>query len=104
PDFLEELNRRRVAAVLTADAELQVGARAAPLLHRDLDELADASDVNRRERILLDDLELLIVRQERARVVARHAQTGLREIVRAETEELRRLRDLVSGQCAARDL
>ena len=53
-----------------ADAELQVGARAASLLHRDLDELADAGRINRRERVLLDDLQVLILRQERAGVVA----------------------------------
>ena len=46
----------------------------------------------------------VIVRQERARVVAGHAEGGLREVVRAEAEELRRLRDFVGGERAARDL
>ncbi len=45
-----------------------------------------------------------VLRQERTRVVARHAEAGLREVVGPEAEELRRLRDLVGRQRAARDL
>ena len=54
--------------------------------------------------LLLDDLELLILRQERTRIVARHAEAGLREVVGAEAEEFCRLRDLVSRERAARNL
>ena len=41
--------------------------------------------------------------EERSGVVTRHAEVGLREVVRAEAEELRRLRDLVRGERTARD-
>ena len=40
------------------------------------------------ERVRLDDLVLLVVRQERAVVVAAHAEAGLRQVVGAEAEEL----------------
>ena len=83
---------------------LMFGRVGAALRHRDLDQLADAGGVDRRERVLLDDLQLRILRQERARVVARHAEAGLRQVVGAEAEELGRLRDLVGGERAARDL
>src|SRR5690606_26137397 len=52
PHLLEEEDRRRIAAVLAADPELDVGPRLTPLLDRHLDELADAGDVDRRERVL----------------------------------------------------
>ena len=58
PDLVEELDRRRVAAVLAADAELEVRLRRAALRHRDLHQLADAGLVDRRERVLLHDLVL----------------------------------------------
>ena len=53
---------------------LMFGRVCAAFLDGDLHELADAGRVDRRERVLLDDLELLILRQEGARVVARHAE------------------------------
>src|SRR5215467_12706263 len=73
-DLLEKLNRVGIAAVLAADAELDVFPRAAPLRNGDLDELADAGLVDRRERVFLHDLELGVVREKRARVVARHSE------------------------------
>src|SRR5690242_7438697 len=65
-DLLEEVDRRRIAAVLAADAELQVRARAAALLDRDVDQLADADRVERLERVLVEDLLLLIDPEELA--------------------------------------
>ena len=56
----EEVDRRRIAAVLAADPELQVRPRRASLGHPHLDELPDADGVDGRERVLLDDLELLV--------------------------------------------
>src|SRR5262249_50680285 len=56
PHIVEEVDRRGVAAVLAADAELQVLACLAPALDADADDVADAGDVDRRERILLEDL------------------------------------------------
>ena len=69
----------------------------------DLHELADAGLVDRGERVLLQDFVLGVGAEEGARVVAAHAERGLGEVVRAEAEELRGLRDLVGGERAARD-
>src|SRR5262249_48522865 len=55
-DVVEEVHRGGVAAVLAADAELQVAARPPPALDAGADDVADAGDVDRRERILLEDL------------------------------------------------
>src|SRR5438132_2703875 len=101
PDFLEKPDRVRIAAVLAADPELEILACRAPLRHRDLDELADAGRFDRRERVVLHDLELGVVRKKRSRVVSRHAEPGLREVIGAEAEELGRLRDLVGRERAA---
>ena len=64
-------------------------------------QLAHPRLVNRGEGILLDDLQFLIRRDERAGIVAAHAQAGLGEVVRAEAEELSLTRDLVGGERAA---
>jgi hypothetical protein len=100
---MAELHGIGVAAVFAADAELDAGARLAALGDGDLHELADAGLVNGGERIFLHDLRLLIGAEEAAGIVAAHAEAGLREVVRAEAEELRRLRDLVGRQRAARN-
>ena len=54
--------------------------------------------------LALDDFLGLVGRQEAAAVVAAHAQRHLREIVRAETEELGGVRDLIGRQRTAREL
>ena len=59
-----ELHRVRVAAVFAADAEFDVGASLAAFLDGDLHQLADAGLVDRRERILLHNLQFCVVRQE----------------------------------------
>src|SRR5271154_5548739 len=102
-DAMAEFHRIGVAAVFAADAELDVGSRLAALRDGDFHELADAGLVNRGERIFLHDLHFLIRAEEAAGIVAAHAERGLRQIVRAEAEELRRLRDLIGGQRAARN-
>src|SRR5277367_5859106 len=93
-----------IAAMFAADAELDVGSRLAAFRDGDLHKLADAGLVNRGERIFLHDLRFLIRAEETAGIVAAHAERGLRQVVRAEAEELRRLRDLVRRQRAARNL
>src|SRR5262249_17066781 len=72
-----EMDRGRIAAVLAADAELQVGARLAATLRSDLHQLADAFDVEADERILFDDTLPLIGLQEATGVVAAEAVGGL---------------------------
>ena len=62
----------------------------------DLDELAAAGLVNRGERMVavcqdLHDFVFGVSAEERTGIVARHAEAGLREVVRAEAEERRGL-------------
>ena len=97
---MEEMDGRRVAAVLTADADLEVGPRLATALDAGPHEIPDALRVNRRKRILLEDLLLLVDLQELAAVVARKAERELRQVVRAEREELRVTRDLIGDDAA----
>ena len=89
--------------MLAANSQLNVGTRLLAQLHRGADKLSHARDIDRSEWIFRDDLELGILRQETSRVVAAHAQACLREIVGAEGEKLRGLRDLVSRERATRN-
>src|SRR5467141_3824153 len=52
---MTELHRRRLTAVLPANADLEVGPRAPAQPHRQLDELADALLVEYLERVVLED-------------------------------------------------
>jgi hypothetical protein len=54
---VEEVHGLRVATVLAADADLQAGTRRATLLDADLDQLADAVDVQGLERADAEDAE-----------------------------------------------
>src|SRR5690606_19467759 len=87
-DLVEELDRGGVAAVLAANAELQVLAGGAATFGGDRNQLADAFLVDAGERILGHDFQILVGLEDRPRVVARHAQGGLGEVVGAEAEEL----------------
>src|SRR5450830_43169 len=101
-----ELDALGIAAVLAADAHLEVGPGAATPLDAHLHELADALLVEGRERVGRPDLLLLgeVEREKRTGVVAAHAEGHLREVVGAEAEELRHFGDLVGGERRARDL
>src|SRR5215212_1537469 len=102
PGHLEEGDRLGVAAVLAADAELQVRLRLAARPRREPDEPADAGPVDRLERAAVEDLRLDVPVQEAALdVVAREAERRLREVVRAEREEVRVLGDPVGHEACA---
>jgi hypothetical protein len=101
--MVAEVDRRRVAAVIAADAHLEVGARRAAALDSHLDQLADALLVDRLERVFGDDLLVDVVGQEPADVVARVAERHLREVVGAERKELGMLGDLLGDERRARD-
>lgn len=103
-DLVAELDGRRIAAVLAADAAMQVGTGASAEFDSHLHQFADADLVELGKRVELVDLVLVIRRQELARIVTGEAEGHLREVVRAEAEELRFLRDLVGGDRRARDL
>ena len=77
--------------MFAADAELDVRPRCPAPVNRHLDQLADADAVQNDERVAVNDGFVLIGGQERARIVARNAKRGLRQIIGAEREKLRRL-------------
>ena len=83
---------------------LSFGRALRPALGGHLDERADALLIERDERILRQDARLDVRGQELPGVVAREAHRGLREVVRAEGEELRRLRELAGQDGGARQL
>src|SRR6478609_6215896 len=99
--LLKEMNGCRVAAVFTADADLQILARQTAALDANRDDRAHAVDVDRRERILVENLLVLVDLQEFPDIVSRKAERQLREVVRAKGEELRLLRDLIGSQGTA---
>ena len=86
--------------MFAADAELDVGTRGAALFNGDLDELADAFLVETGEGVLGEHFAFHVRIQEAAHVVTADPQRGLRQIVRAEAEELRRVGDFVSSEGA----
>jgi hypothetical protein len=97
-----ELHRIGFAAVFAADADFQVRPGRPALLDRDLHQAAEAFPVNRLERIAGRDVVLLIVADERAVIVAAHAERRLRQVVGAEAEELRFFGDLIRHHASAR--
>eukprot|EP00982_Pelagococcus_subviridis_P013843 31285-Pelagococcus_subviridis.AAC.9 len=96
PFLVEKLHGRRVAAVLAADANLQIRVRASAFVHAHLDQRTDA---------LLD--ALLEVRGKELRdVVSRVPERHLRQVVRPEREKLGAAfaSDLIREQRRARNL
>src|SRR5918998_393069 len=92
-----------IAAVLAADSDLEVHLRRSALLDADPHELPDPRGVEDLERVLGEHLAVDVLHQELALgVVAAVAEAHLRQVVRAEAEELGVLRDLVGGEGAAR--
>src|SRR5262249_14660349 len=97
-DSMAELHGIRIATVFAADPQFDIRARASSLLDRNFHELPDARLVDSRERVLLDDFQFGIRREERSRIVATHPKTHLCKIVRPETKELGALSDLIRRQ------
>src|SRR3546814_3356945 len=65
PQPLAKPDRGRVAAMLAADAELDTGPGLAPARRRDLDQFADALDIDADERVGRIDALVDIGRQDR---------------------------------------
>ena len=99
-----ELDGGGIAAVLTADTQLQVGASAAAQLSGHLDQLTNTVLVQAGEGIALIDLAGVVGIQELAGVVTGEAESHLGQVVGAEGEELGFLGDLVSSQSCTGDL
>lgn len=101
---MAERDGRRIAAVLAADAEFEPRVRLAAELAGHLHKLADTIDVEMLERVVLVDLRVVIRAEELRGVVAAEAEGHLRQVVRAEAEEVRFLGDLIGRERGARDL
>src|SRR5205814_5387133 len=102
PGLVTEKYRGRVAAMLAADAKLELGPRLAATLGRDVDQFAHALDIERGEGIMLEDAALLVLFEERRRVVTAQPKGGLGEIIGAKAEEIRRQGDVTGTQGGAR--
>src|SRR2546430_5835105 len=102
--LVTELDRRGLAAVLAADADLEVGPRPPSALDADLDQLTDALLVEHGEGVGRQQVLLQVLRQELRHVVPAIAVRHLREVVGPEREELGGLRDLIGDQRRARNL
>src|SRR5690606_21550695 len=89
PGILAEPYRGGIAAMLTADAELQVVAGAPAAFCRDLDQFSNTIEIERDAGIMLDNPLALVGGNEGGGIIARHAEGGLREVVGAEREEVR---------------
>src|SRR6185503_15511995 len=104
-DLMAERDRRRIAAVLTADPDLEPRPRLASALDGDAHHRADAVAVEDLERVRGNDLLLDVLGEEALlRVVARDAKDRLRQVIRSEREELGLRGDLVGDEARARDL
>src|SRR4051794_17356475 len=96
---MEEVHGLRVAAVLAADADAELGPGRPALLDGDPDQPADAVGVDRLERGDAEDAQLQVSPEERTLdVVPRETPGHLGQVVRAEREEVGRLRDVAGGQ------
>ncbi len=105
PGELEEADRVGIAAVLAADAQLEIGAGLAPDPRRQPHEPADAGLVDRLERAAVEHLALHVAREEAALdVVAREPERGLGEVVGAEREEVGVRCDPVGHEAGPRQL
>src|SRR5882757_9260654 len=97
-DLVAERDGGGIAAMLAADAHLQIGPRLASARDADLDELADAVAIDRDEGIDLENALGDVGAEKTRGVVAADAVGGLRQVVGAEGEELRGLRHVAGHQ------
>ena len=101
---MAEFHRGGVAALLAADAQLDVGTGLAAEIRSHLHQAANAHLIELGEGIGLVDLVVVVAGQELAGVVTAEAEGHLGEVVGAEGEELGFLGDIVSSEGSAGDL
>ena len=77
---MEELDRARIAPMLAADADLQAGPRAASRDDALLDERADTVLVDRLERVVLQDADIQILREEVGCASSKSVRFGIIEL------------------------
>lgn len=101
--LVEEPDGIGVAAMLAADAALEVSTPSAAGLHAVLYQLAHTLGVDGLERVGIQDLVSEIVTHEGSHVVAGESEGHLGEVVRTEGEELGGTRHPLAGQSRAGD-
>src|SRR5262245_12399010 len=104
PDLVAECNGGSIAAMLAADAELEVVPNLASALAGDPYEFSDTLAVDGDEWIGGENPFGGIDAEEACGVVSANAERGLGEVVGAERKEFRRLGDLAGEKCGARQL
>ena len=97
PGAVAELHAGGIAAVLAADAQVQIGIRAPAQLRRHLHQTAHAGLVQLGKRVVLIDLPVIVGVQELPGVVTGEAEGHLGQIVGAEGEESGLLGNFVGG-------
>src|SRR5581483_10009033 len=102
--LMAERHRGRVAAVLTADADLESLSGLAAALDADADQRADACGIDRYERIARDEAARRVDAEEACGIVAADAEGGLGQVVGAEREELGASGDIVGQERRPRQL
>ena len=102
--FVAELDRGRVAAVLSTNSDFKAGSSFAAAFDSDLHQFPDTFLINHREGVLLEDAFREIGRQHFVHVITRKAECSLGEVISAEAEELRFLGDLACDQRGSRQL
>ncbi len=75
--------------MLTADAQLDVGARLSSTIDRGAHERSHPFTIQHREGIGFEDVDGLVMIDEFRRIVAGKSERRLREVVRAEREDKR---------------
>ena len=103
-DIVAELDRARVAAVLTADTAVELRVDGLAERNGHLHELADAVLIKLCERIVLKDLGVIVSVEELACIVTAEAEGHLSQVVGTEAEEISLSSDLVGGESRSRDL
>ena len=100
---MAEFDAVRFAAVLAANAQLNLGARLSAEVAGDFHQATNASLIDGCERVRIHNVELGVSRKKTAGIVPAHSQRGLCKIVCAKTEELGIACDLVRDERCARD-
>src|ERR1700738_1565066 len=104
PYLMAESDRRRIAAMFPANADLEFGAPRATAFHPDAHELANALTVDRDEWVRRKNPVRHIGAEKARGVVAADAVRRLGQIIRAKGKEFGALGDLAGTQGGARQL
>lgn len=83
-DLVTECDRLWIAAMFTADADLEIWFHTTTPLGAEADQLAHAVAIENLKRIVFNDLAFDVIGQKAARIVAAQAERRLRQVVSAE--------------------